>query len=171
MVSRPILNPSVPGRDGIPKTQAPGVVATGQCDVPRIPELARRLPGWIRQLSPSEYRNPDELPDGGVLVVGAWATGVKLAAEIRRSGRFVTLSAGRHTRLTRRYRRRHALDLSRALRGPGVHQVLVLHWTDARAKKPPIHPLHHQDAGHEALRPYPRPTMSRRNCTTNTLAG
>jgi hypothetical protein len=51
-----------PGRDGIANTQAPGVVATGQCDVPRIPERARRLPGWIHQLSPSEYRNPDELP-------------------------------------------------------------------------------------------------------------
>lgn len=82
------------------------VIATGQCDVPRVPELARRLPRWIHQMSPSEYRNPDQLPDGGVLVVGASATGVQLAAEIRRSGRAVTLSAGRHTRLPRRYRDR-----------------------------------------------------------------
>jgi putative flavoprotein involved in K+ transport len=60
------------------------VIATGHCDVPRVPALAQRLPGWLRQITPSEYRNPDQLPDGAVLVVGASATGIQLAAEIRR---------------------------------------------------------------------------------------
>jgi putative flavoprotein involved in K+ transport len=82
------------------------VIATGQCDVPRIPEFAQRLPAWLHQMTPSEYRNPRQLPEGGVLVVGASATGVQLAAEIRQSGRDVVLSAGRHTRLPRRYRGR-----------------------------------------------------------------
>jgi putative flavoprotein involved in K+ transport len=57
-------------------------------------------------MTPSEYRNPRQLPEGGVLVVGASATGVQLAAEIRQSGRDVVLAAGRHTRLPRRYRGR-----------------------------------------------------------------
>jgi putative flavoprotein involved in K+ transport len=52
------------------------------------------------------YRNPGQLPDGGVLIVGASATGVQLAAEIHRSGRPVTLAAGEHVRLPRTYRGR-----------------------------------------------------------------
>jgi putative flavoprotein involved in K+ transport len=82
------------------------VIATGQCDVPRVPTFAQRLPAWLHQITPSEYRNPSQLSDGGVLVVGALATGVQLAAEIQQSGRDVVLSAGRHTRLPRRYRGR-----------------------------------------------------------------
>jgi putative flavoprotein involved in K+ transport len=53
---------------------------------------------------PSDYRCPDQLPAGGVLVVGASSTGVQLADEIQRSGRQVTLAVGRHTRLPRRHR-------------------------------------------------------------------
>src|SRR6185503_4721546 len=56
-----------------------------------------------------EYRNPAQLPDGGVLIVGASATGVQLADEIRRSGRPVTLSVGEHVRLPRTYRGRDVL--------------------------------------------------------------
>jgi putative flavoprotein involved in K+ transport len=82
------------------------VVATGHCDVPAVPGMARCLSPSIHQLTPSDYRNPDMLPAGGVLVVGASATGVQLADEIRRSGRPVALSVGRHTRLPRRYRGR-----------------------------------------------------------------
>ena len=82
------------------------VIATGYCDVPRVPALAQRLPRWIDQVSPSEYRNPGQLRDGAVLVVGASATGVQLAAEIRRSGRTVAISVGSHTRLPRSYRGR-----------------------------------------------------------------
>src|SRR6202044_2518952 len=54
-------------------------------------------------------RGPARLPDGGVLVVGASATGVQLAAEIKRSGRPVTLSVGGHVRLPRLYRGRAVL--------------------------------------------------------------
>jgi putative flavoprotein involved in K+ transport len=82
------------------------VIATGQCDVPRVPAFAQRLRPWLHQITPSEYRNPHQLPDGGVLVVGASATGVQLAEEIRQAGRDVVLSAGRHTRLPRCYRGR-----------------------------------------------------------------
>jgi len=80
------------------------VVATGHCDVPFMPDLGGRLPADILQQVPSRYRNPDQLPDGGVLVVGASSSGVQLADEIHRSGRPVTLAVGRHLRLPRRYR-------------------------------------------------------------------
>ena len=87
--------------------QAPAVViATGHCDTPLVPALAAELPAEVTQLTPASYRNPADLPPGGVLVVGASATGVQLADEIQRSGRPVTLSVGRHTRLPRHYRGR-----------------------------------------------------------------
>ena len=67
------------------------------------------MPAGVEQLTPFDYRNPDQLPDGGVLVVGASATGVQLAAELRQSGRPVTLSVGEHVRLPRTYRGRDVL--------------------------------------------------------------
>jgi putative flavoprotein involved in K+ transport len=57
-------------------------------------------------ISPLTYRDPGQLPDGGVLIVGASATGVQLASEIHRSGRPVTLAVGEHVRLPRSYRGR-----------------------------------------------------------------
>jgi putative flavoprotein involved in K+ transport len=82
------------------------VLATGACNLPAIPAAAAALPASITTLTPLTYRDPGQLPDGGVLVVGASATGIQLAAEIRRSGRQVTLAAGEHVRLPRSYRGR-----------------------------------------------------------------
>ncbi len=85
--------------------RAPNVViATGHCDTPQVPALARNLSPSVHQLVPTRYRNPSQLPDGGVLVVGASATGIQLAQEIQASGRPVTLAVGRHNRLPRQYR-------------------------------------------------------------------
>jgi putative flavoprotein involved in K+ transport len=80
------------------------VIATGACNVPCVPRLAEALPPAIRTLTPMQYRNPDQLEDGGVLVVGASATGIQLADEIHRSGREVMLAVGEHIRAPRIYR-------------------------------------------------------------------
>jgi putative flavoprotein involved in K+ transport len=82
------------------------VLATGACTLPAIPRVADAVPPSITTLTPLSYRDPGQLPDGGVLVVGASATGVQLAAEIHRSGRPVTLAVGEHVRLPRTYRGR-----------------------------------------------------------------
>ena len=82
------------------------VVATGHSDLPYVPSLAERLSLRLVQVVPTQYRNPHRLPRGGVLVVGASATGVQLADEIHASGRPVTLAVGRHLRLPRTYRGR-----------------------------------------------------------------
>ncbi len=82
------------------------VLAGGACNLPAIPDLAAGLPDGVESVSPLDYKNPDQLPDGGVLVVGAAATGVQLADEIQRSGRAVTLSLGEHVRMPRTYRGR-----------------------------------------------------------------
>lgn len=80
------------------------VVATGFCDIPRVPEFSAALPSHIVQIKPSDYRNPSQLPQAGVLVVGASATGLQIADELVEAGRKVTLSVGTHVRVPRRYR-------------------------------------------------------------------
>ena len=85
------------------------VVASGAFNRPSVPPLSAAVPATVEQLTPFDYRDPAKLPDGGVLVVGASATGVQLAAELRQSGRPVTLSVGEHTRMPRTYRGRDVL--------------------------------------------------------------
>ena len=85
------------------------VLASGACNVPSVPSLAQALPPDVQSVTPFDYRNPGHLPDGGVLVVGASATGVQLADEIARSGRAVVLSVGEHVRVPRTYRGRDVL--------------------------------------------------------------
>ena len=82
------------------------VLASGACNIPHIPAVAEAVPATINMITPVEYRNPDELEEGGVLVVGAAATGVQIADEIHRSGRPVTLATGEHIRAPRVYRGR-----------------------------------------------------------------
>ncbi|MEV4516941.1 NAD(P)-binding domain-containing protein [Dactylosporangium sp. NPDC049525] len=85
------------------------VIASGACNRPVVPAFSEAVPAGVEQFTPFDYRGPEKLPDGGVLVVGASATGVQLAAELQRSGRQVTLSVGEHTRLPRTYRGRDIL--------------------------------------------------------------
>ena len=85
------------------------VIASGACNQPAVPAFADAVPADVEQLTPFDYRDPAQLPDGGVLVVGASATGVQLAAELRQSGRPVILSVGEHVRLPRTYRGRDVL--------------------------------------------------------------
>jgi putative flavoprotein involved in K+ transport len=82
------------------------VLAHGAHGVAVVPELAARLPRGVRTLCANEYRNPGALDWGRVLVVGASATGLQLADEIRRSGRPVTIAVGEHIRMPRLYRGR-----------------------------------------------------------------
>jgi putative flavoprotein involved in K+ transport len=116
------------------------VIASGACNVATKPALHTSVPIAITQVTALDYRNPRQLPDGGVLVVGAAATGVQLADELQRAGRRVTLSVGEHVRMPRIYRGRDVLwwmaasgvwdqrydeidDLSRARRLPSPQLV------------------------------------------------
>jgi len=82
------------------------VLASGACNLPSVPPFAAALPDSVASVYSKDYRNPAQLAEGGVLVVGASATGVQLAEEIQRSGRPVTLAVGEHIRMPRRYRGR-----------------------------------------------------------------
>ncbi|MEU5877004.1 NAD(P)/FAD-dependent oxidoreductase [Spirillospora sp. NPDC047279] len=115
------------------------VLATGAAGAPHVPGISAALPA-VRQVTALEYRSPDQLDAGGVLVVGASASGVQIADELRRAGRAVTLAAGEHIRLPRTYRGRdihwwmdaigrlderydQVDDLSRARRLPSLQLV------------------------------------------------
>jgi putative flavoprotein involved in K+ transport len=80
------------------------VLASGPYNSPLVPAISGTLPKRIEQLTPHQYRHPGQLSAGGVLVVGASATGVQLAREIQDSGHQVTLAVGEHVRLPRCYR-------------------------------------------------------------------
>ena len=103
------------------------VLATGWSDVPRVPDVAARLDPGLHQLTPDRYRDPTDLPDGGVLIVGASATGVQLADELARAGRRVVVAAGRHSPLPRRYR---GVDIMRWLDVLGVNRRDLDHVSD-----------------------------------------
>ncbi len=80
------------------------VVATGPFQRPIIPTAV--ADPAITQIHSAGYRNPGQLPQGAVLVVGAGASGVQIADELVRAGRRVYLSVGPHNRPPRRYRGR-----------------------------------------------------------------
>ena len=82
------------------------VVAAGACSQPFVPAVADQFPPALEQITSTAYRNPAQLSDGPVLIVGASASGAQLADELARSGRAVTLAVGRHRRMIRQYRDR-----------------------------------------------------------------
>lgn len=85
------------------------VLASGAFNLPALPKVAEALPAGILSLPAVRYRSPEALPAGGVLVVGASASGIQIAEELTRSGRAVTLAVGEHVRVPRRYRGRDIL--------------------------------------------------------------
>lgn len=90
------------------------VVAAGLFQFPRIPEFARKMPGSIQQLHSGQYRRPEALPDGPVLVVGTAQSGCQIAEELYQAGKTVYLSVSSVGRVPRRYR------------GKDVYEWLVL---------------------------------------------
>ena len=80
------------------------VIASGACNLAVTPKVAESVPANVRTLTPHQYRGPGQLDPGGVLVVGASATGLQLADEIQRAGHDVTIAVGEHVRMPRRYR-------------------------------------------------------------------
>lgn len=82
------------------------VSATGAFQLPAIPPIVPENSG-ITQIHSAQYKNPEQLPAGGVLVVGAGSSGVQIAEELRRAGREVTLAVGPHDRPPQRYRGRN----------------------------------------------------------------
>ncbi|MCA2217167.1 MSMEG_0569 family flavin-dependent oxidoreductase [Jidongwangia harbinensis] len=85
------------------------VVATGPYHDPAVPRIAERLPAGVVQLHSSQYRAPDRLPPGAVLVVGTGQSGCQIAEDLHLAGRQVHLAVGSAPRAARRYRGRDTL--------------------------------------------------------------
>jgi putative flavoprotein involved in K+ transport len=120
------------------------VLATGDAAEPRVPFTA---PAGIVALHAVDYRRPEQLPAGPVLVVGAGATGQQLALELRQAGRDVVLAVGRHSRAPRRYRGRDIFDWLEAL---GDFQRTVDELPDLEAaKRVPLFPLSGANGGED----------------------
>jgi putative flavoprotein involved in K+ transport len=86
------------------------VVATGDQNLPRVPDLARRLPGRVAQLHTADYRGPGRLPDGAVLVVGSAQSGCQIAEDLLAGGRRVILATSPVGRVPFRHRGRESLE-------------------------------------------------------------
>lgn len=86
------------------------VIAAGGYQIPVIPRCAEKLPDHIVQISSAAYRNPDQLPDGAVLVVGSGQSGCQIAEDLHLAGRQVHLCVGDAPRVARRYRGKDVVE-------------------------------------------------------------
>lgn len=86
------------------------VVASGGYHTPIVPRMAERLPASIRQIQSADYRNPQDLPEGAVLVVGSGQSGAQIAEDLHLAGRDVVLAVGEAPRCARFYRGRDVVD-------------------------------------------------------------
>jgi len=86
------------------------VVAVGGYHVPNMPRIAERLPADVQQMHSSDYKNPESLPDGAVLVVGSGQSGCQIAEDLHLAGRRVHLCVGSAPRTARRYRGKDVVE-------------------------------------------------------------
>ncbi|OYV36389.1 MAG: FAD-dependent oxidoreductase [Rhodospirillales bacterium 20-64-7] len=107
----------LPAREGYEIRTSTGVlraahvcIATGGYHTPITPRMAERLPARLMQVHANEYRNPAQLPDGAVLVVGTGQSGCQVAEDLHLAGRRVHLAVGSAPRVSRFYRGRDIVD-------------------------------------------------------------
>lgn len=108
------------------------VVATGGYHAPVIPRFAERLPASVKQIHSSQYRSPDALPDGDVLVVGNGQSGAQIAEDLMLAGRSVHLVTGGAPRVSRFYRGR---DCVAWLNDMGTYDVSIADHPGGLAKR------------------------------------
>lgn len=123
------------------------IVATGGYDLPIIPAYAERLPKSILQIHSVDYRNPEQLPEGEVLVVGTGQSGVQLMEDLHLAGRKVHLCVGPAPRSPRVYRGRESTAW---LMDMGVYELTVdRHPLGDKARERTNHYMTGRDGGHE----------------------
>ncbi|MCQ8180143.1 MSMEG_0569 family flavin-dependent oxidoreductase [Methylomonas sp. SURF-1] len=123
------------------------VVATGGYDIPIVPDYAHSLPPRIHQVHSVNYRNPDQLPEGEVLVVGSGQSGVQIMEDLHLAGRKVHLAVGSAPRSPRIYRGRETTEWLYDL---GFYQLTIdRHPLGDEAKHKTNHYLTGRSGGHE----------------------
>jgi putative flavoprotein involved in K+ transport len=134
------------------------VVAIGGYHLPTIPRSAEKLPAEILQLHSSSYRNPAQLPEGGVLVVGTGQSGCQIAEDLHREGRDVHLAVGTAPRSPRVYRGR---EVTEWLTESGYYGICIAdHPQKETVREKTNHYLSGRDGGKEIdLRQFARDGM------------
>ncbi|MFE9768620.1 MSMEG_0569 family flavin-dependent oxidoreductase [Streptomyces sp. NPDC005808] len=134
------------------------VVATGPYHTPAVPRMAERLPVGVEQIHSSRYRNPAQLPDGAVLVVGTGQSGCQIAEDLHLAGRRVHLAVGSAPRVARFYRGR---DCVAWLDEMGHYAKGIDHFDDAAAVRMRVnHYVTGRDGGRDIdLRAFARDGM------------
>jgi len=123
------------------------VVATGGYDIPIVPDYAHSLPKRIKQIHSVDYRNPEQLPEGEVLVVGSGQSGVQLMEDLHLAGRKVHLAVGSAPRSPRMYRGRETTEWLYDL---GFYDLTIdRHPLGDEAKHKTNHFLTGRSGGHE----------------------
>lgn len=123
------------------------IVATGGYDEPIVPACARALPASIAQAHSVAYRNPQQLPPGGVLVVGSGQSGVQIMEDLHLAGRDVHLAVGSAPRAPRVYRGRECTEW---LHEMGFYALTVdRHPLGDEARHKTNHYMSGRDGGHE----------------------
>jgi putative flavoprotein involved in K+ transport len=123
------------------------VVATGGYDLPIVPACAHSLPDSITQVHSVHYRNPEQLPAGGVLVVGTGQSGVQIMEDLHLEGREGHLAVGSAPRSPRMYRGRESTEWLNEL---GFYGLTVdKHPLGDEARYKTNHYMSGRDGGHE----------------------
>lgn len=122
------------------------VIATSLYSEPAIPRAAERLPEEILQIHTANYRNPSQLPEGGVIVVGSGQSGCQIAEDLHLSGRKVHLVTGNAPRCARFYRGRDVVDW---LSDIGQYDITVEHDGMTKKKHDTNHYLTGRDGGRD----------------------
>src|SRR6516225_3285199 len=123
------------------------VIATGLYQALRVPSFSANFPQEVKQIHSDEYRSPESLPAGAVLVVGSGQSGVQIAEELYQSGRKVFLSIGSAGRVPRRYRGK---DINDWFARMGMFDITVEELSSPEAKFAP-HPQISGKNGGESL--------------------
>lgn len=134
------------------------VIATGGYQVPIIPAYAARIPAGIEQFHSAQYRNPEQLPEGAVLVVGTGQSGAQIAEDLYLAGRTVHLAVGGAPRVARSYRGR---DVMTWLADMGLYDTPVAQYPGgAPAREKTNHYVTGRDGGRDIdLRAFAREGM------------
>ncbi|TCR67884.1 MSMEG_0569 family flavin-dependent oxidoreductase [Rhizobium sp. BK376] len=122
------------------------VIATSLYSKPAIPRAAERLPDDILQIHTAGYRNPSQLPEGAVVVVGSGQSGCQIAEDLHLAGRKVHLVTGNAPRCARFYRGRDVVDW---LADVGQYDITVEHDGMTKKKHDTNHYLTGRDGGRD----------------------
>lgn len=122
------------------------VLATSLYSRPAVPRAAERLPDTITQVHTADYRNPAQLPEGAVIVVGSGQSGCQIAEDLHLAGRKVHMVTGSAPRCARFYRGRDVVDW---LADVGQYDITIAHDGMTKKKHDTNHYLTGRDGGRD----------------------